>query len=270
MSASHQRSRASATILRLAAVAVVLSVADPPAALAQPAPAAEAAPAAAPDTPAVPEFLDLRRIEPIRGDAQAGESKSTVCAACHGAQGVAVAPTFPNLVGQRPDYMYWQLVAFKNGARPDSPMTPLAAALSDADMRDLATYYAGLALPEPSAKSDLPQADANMLRQGEQLYMQGDVAKGVPPCQGCHGADARGYPLALVADGNGHTPFAVFPSLRSQQLPYLQARLAAYHGGQLHGSTAERAMSSVGQRLDETSMQALVAWLSSLPLNVSR
>jgi len=263
-------SRASATFLCLTAAAVLLLVADPPIALAQPAPATEAAPATAPDIPAAPEFLDLRTIRPIHGDAQAGEGKSTVCAVCHGAHGVAVAPTFPNLAGQRPDYMYWQLVAFKNGARPDSPMTPLAAALSDADMRDLATYYAGLALPGPSAKPDLPQVDANLLRQGEQLYLQGDVAKGIPPCQGCHGADARGYALAFVADGNGHTPFAVFPSLRGQQLPYLQARLAAYHGDQLRGSTAERAMSGVGQHLDETSMQALAAWLSILPLNVSQ
>ena len=45
--------------------------------------------AAATATPV--KVIDLRRMQPINGDAQAGAGKAAVCAACHGAQGVAIA-----------------------------------------------------------------------------------------------------------------------------------------------------------------------------------
>src|SRR5690606_38235852 len=122
--------------------------------------------------------------------------KAEVCTACHGPQGVSIAPAFPNLAGQRADFMYWQLVEIKRN--PDSPMSPLVADLSDEDMRDLAAYYASLS-PTPAAPdadgTEAP-ADPALLRQGEQLYLAGDPAKGIPPCQGCHGTDARGHAAA--------------------------------------------------------------------------
>src|SRR6202051_2286361 len=52
---------------------------------------------------------------PVHGDAAAGAKKATVCFACHGANGVSVAPTFPRLAGQRADYLYHRLVFFKRG-----------------------------------------------------------------------------------------------------------------------------------------------------------
>jgi len=70
-----------------------------------------------------PGYLDLRRIEPLRGDAGAGKAKAVVCGACHGATGISPVPAFPNLAGQRAEYLYWQLVEFKREVRPESPMT---------------------------------------------------------------------------------------------------------------------------------------------------
>ena len=46
------------------------------------------------------DFIDLRRIEPLKGDANAGKEKAAVCSACHGAAGISPAPMFPNLAGQ--------------------------------------------------------------------------------------------------------------------------------------------------------------------------
>ena len=94
---------------------------------------------------APPSVLDQRRMPPISGDAQAGAGKAAVCAACHGAQGVAVAPNFPNLAGQSASYLYAQLREFHDGQRGDPVMSGQAAALSDVDMRNLASYYASLA-----------------------------------------------------------------------------------------------------------------------------
>jgi len=81
------------------------------------------------------------------GDADAGKSKSATCAACHGADGIGIAPTFPNLAGQKADYLVGQLKAFKSGERKGANaamMAPMAAGLSDQDMMDLAAYYSSL------------------------------------------------------------------------------------------------------------------------------
>ena len=51
------------------------------------------------------------------GDAGAGKAKAATCTACHGANGVAIVSSYPNLAGQNADYMVNQLKAFKSGER---------------------------------------------------------------------------------------------------------------------------------------------------------
>jgi cytochrome c553 len=81
---------------------------------------------------------------PAAGDAAAGQTKSAACAACHGADGRGTTPLFPNLNGQKPEYLTLQLKAFRDGKRTDPTMAPMAAALSDQDIVDLAAFYGGL------------------------------------------------------------------------------------------------------------------------------
>lgn len=78
------------------------------------------------------------------GDVAAGKSKSGMCAACHGAAGVSAIPMYPNLAGQKEAYLAKQLKDFKSGNRKDPVMAPMAAGLSDADVANLAAYYASL------------------------------------------------------------------------------------------------------------------------------
>jgi len=77
-------------------------------------------------------------------DIAAGKAKAAVCAACHGANGISVNPMWPNIAGQKDQYLLKQLKAFKSGERKDPLMSPQAAALSDADMANLAAYFASL------------------------------------------------------------------------------------------------------------------------------
>lgn len=77
-------------------------------------------------------------------DAAAGKAKAAVCAACHGANGVSPQPLWPNLAGQKDQYILKQLKAFKDGTRKDPLMSPQAAMLSDADMENLAAYFSSL------------------------------------------------------------------------------------------------------------------------------
>lgn len=222
------------------------------------------------DPPAlVPGYLDLRIAPRITGNAAAGREKSEACTACHGDDGIALVPSFPNLTGQHADFTYWQLVELKRGRHP-SPMTPLVATLDDQDMRDMAVYYASLPVHPPAAATgstavdEAAEVDVALLERGHGIYLHGDAAKGIPPCQGCHGNDARGMPGADVANRNGYTPYASFPVLRGQQADYLQSKLTEYRNGDLHDSTGDFIMSGVGKRLDDDSIQAVSAWLSSL------
>ncbi|MBL4910311.1 MAG: cytochrome c [Alteromonadaceae bacterium] len=78
------------------------------------------------------------------GDAAAGKAKSAMCGACHGAAGVSALPMYPNLAGQKEAYLSKQLKDFKSGARKDPVMSSMAAPLSDADVVNLAAYFASL------------------------------------------------------------------------------------------------------------------------------
>ena len=75
-------------------------------------------------------------------DVEAGRRKAEPCAACHGADGNATLPLVPSLAGQPPFYTHWQLLLFRDQRRQDPQMSPFAAPLSDADIADLAAYYA--------------------------------------------------------------------------------------------------------------------------------
>ncbi|MFL9628647.1 c-type cytochrome [Aeromonas jandaei] len=77
-------------------------------------------------------------------DIEAGKTKAAVCAACHGVEGKALIPNYPHLAGQNAAYLVKQLKAFKDGSRKEPLMVPFMAPLTDADMENLAAYYASL------------------------------------------------------------------------------------------------------------------------------
>ncbi|BEE19670.1 c-type cytochrome [Aeromonas enteropelogenes] len=77
-------------------------------------------------------------------DIEAGKAKAAVCAACHGVAGKASVPVYPHLAGQQEAYLLKQLKAFKDGSRKEPLMVPFMAPLSEADMENLAAYYASL------------------------------------------------------------------------------------------------------------------------------
>jgi cytochrome c553 len=206
-------------------------------------------------TVAAQRYADLRHIGPAHGDAAAGQKKATVCFACHGANGASVAPTFPRLAGQRADYLYQRLLSFKRAAPKDpyysvSAMTPNVAHLSDTDMRDLAAFFSSQTPPATAAAVPAPG-------NGEALFLAGDPARGIPPCQGCHGAEGGG---PSISTGQ----YAAYPSLRGQYAPYLVARLTSFHKNLPHDTTNDFIMGGVAQTLDDESIQAIAAWLGSL------
>jgi cytochrome c553 len=76
------------------------------------------------------------------GDATAGQTKSAVCAACHGPGGNApISPEYPKLAGQHDDYLQNALHDYQKGARKDPVMSAQAATLTPQDILDLAAYF---------------------------------------------------------------------------------------------------------------------------------
>ena len=89
-------------------------------------------------------FSLLFSLPTLAGDVEAGKAKSVMCAACHGPAGISISPIWPNLAGQKEAYLVKQIKAFKSGERKDPSMAPMVAGLTDADIDNLAAYYASL------------------------------------------------------------------------------------------------------------------------------
>src|SRR5690606_15084641 len=171
-------------------------------------------------TAAADDFIDLRDVGPVQGNAEAVRDRIELCSACHGPEGVSPVPIFPSISGLPAEYLYWQLVEIKREARPESPMTALVLALTDQDMRDYAAWYAALPLPAPVA------VEGGESERGAALFREGNPATGVPPGQGGHGAAAGGHPLAST-----DLRYRLYPPLRGQHAAYVAERLKHFREG---------------------------------------
>lgn len=81
------------------------------------------------------------------GNAEAGKAKAAVCASCHGSNGIALMPTYPNLAGQNEEYLVLALQSYRSKERQGGNaalMHAMSANLSDEDINDLAAYFASL------------------------------------------------------------------------------------------------------------------------------
>lgn len=118
------------------------------------------------------------------------------CAACHGETGVSVDPQqFPNLAGQTEEAIFKQLRDFQTGARASDIMAPIAQALTEAQTRDVAAYFA--AQKRVEAVGGSPTAPANIV----ELARIGAPARGIPSCYSCHGQSRSGPEEAPVLFG---------------------------------------------------------------------
>jgi cytochrome c553 len=122
-------------------------------------------------------------------DLEAGRRKAEACAACHGADGNATIPGTPSLAGQPVYFTHWQLIKYRDGRRKDPQMTPLAEKLSDADMADLAAFYAAQPTRRRPASLDPARVAA-----GKQLAE-------VHHCASCHRPDLSGQQQAARLAG---------------------------------------------------------------------
>lgn len=98
--------------------------------------------------------LSLLFFPSIAQDASSGEKKSAPCTACHGPGGNSTDPEFPSLAAQPPTYTFYQLIQFRERRRKDARMSPFAEKLADADMKDIAAYFAAQKIAPPAVAAD--------------------------------------------------------------------------------------------------------------------
>ena len=75
-------------------------------------------------------------------DPVAGRAKAQVCVNCHGVDGIGRMANVPHIAGESEIYLVAQLEAFRAGKRTHEIMSVIARDLSDADIADLAAWYA--------------------------------------------------------------------------------------------------------------------------------
>ena len=120
----------------------------------------------------------------LAADIEAGKQRATACFSCHGPEGISLNPKYPNLAGQSAEYLASQLDAFRKGGRKDAIMTPMASSLSDADVENVAAFFAsqGMAAQKPLSaggeREQITALAAQVMAAVEAMY-QG-AASGVP------------------------------------------------------------------------------------------
>ena len=164
-----------------------------------------------------PAFAADHAAAPAKADPAKGQAiASTVCVACHMADGNSVIPTNPKLAGQHPEYLFKQMKNFKGPAgapeRVNPIMNGMIAAYDETQMRDLAAYFGEQKQKPETAKN------RDTIEFGQRLYRAGDEAKGLPACAGCHGPSGAGIP-------------AQFPRIGGQFADYIEAQLKNFRAG---------------------------------------
>lgn len=171
------------------------------------------------------------------------------CAACHAADGNSVAAENPKLAAQFPEYLHKQLVDFKpqggrKAERENAVMAGMVAALSDADMRDLAAYYASQKLHPAEATSRALAA------QGQKLWRGGHMEKAIPACAGCHGPGGAGIPSR-------------YPRLSGQFAQYVEAQLKLFRAGG-RANDPNGMMRGVTARMTDQEIKAVAEYAAGL------
>src|SRR3954453_15434700 len=171
-------------------------------------------------------------------DVAAGKEKAEICVGCHGENGISQMENIPSLAAQPDQFIQWQLVYFRAGARKNEQMQPIVEQLNNDDIRNLGAYFAQLAPPKAPA-DDNP----DMSKKGAQAAVG-------RRCASCHTDNFAGTKaVARVA---------------AQRQDYLLKALHDYKSGVRSGG-GQAAMADVAFPLSEEEIEALVHYLAHLP-----
>ena len=168
----------------------------------------------------------------IRAYKEGSRDKVVACAACHGAGGISKRPGMPNLVGLDPQYLVSAMKAYVSGQRNGPVMKALLAGVSDAELNNMAQYYAHHA----ASRAQTP--------------IIGDPSAGKTAsaaCAGCHGEQ-------------GVSSNPAWPSLAGQDARYLASAIKAYK----NGSRTDATMKALVASLDDRTINDIASYYAGL------
>ena len=170
------------------------------------------------------------------------------CTACHGPQGRATpSGYFPRLAGKPQEYLYQQLLNFRDGRRSYPLMGHLLRHLDNDQLQGMAQYFAQLRIPYPSPEP--VTSTSASLERGAQLIQQGDVSRGLPACTACHGGQLMGVLPAV-------------PGLLGLSRDYLNSQLGAWKVGRRSAKSPD-CMAQIAQKLLPQDVADITAWLTA-------
>jgi len=185
-----------------------------------------------------------------QGDATAGQAKSAICAACHGADGNSVVPNWPKLAGQHQQYLVRQATLIKSNDRPVPEMMGITPGLSEQDILDISAWYS-----QQSATGGV--ADESKVVLGEQIFRAGNAESGVPACMSCHGPAGEGNPLSG------------YPAVAGQHAMYTDKMLTRFRSGENWGEDdkSSQVMNGAAARLTDVEIEAVASYIQGLYLS---
>ncbi|MGH8076390.1 MAG: c-type cytochrome, partial [Lysobacter sp.] len=207
------------------------------------------------------ETAPLNPAPVVWGDVKAGAAKAGTCAACHGLDGNPTDLQYPRLAGQSERYVAQQIALFKSGERNTgmaAVMKPFADALTAQDARDLGAYFAtqksGSGVADDTVIASGPNAGKKFFEVGQQLFLGGDAARGIPACLACHGPSGAG------------NPGPAYPHLAGQVAAYEQRRLEEYRAGvtTLRDPQSFNIMATIAKKLTDEEIRSLASYLQGL------
>ena len=166
------------------------------------------------------------------GDRAAGRKVAGMCRTCHGLDGFAKIPIAPHIGGEPAGYLSAQLTAFRDGSREHEMMTVVARGLSDAQIADVAAWYAGhaVSVSHPGAPEDAPEL-----------------------CAGCHGVDG----ISVIEDA---------PNLAGETNIYIETQLKAFR----NGNRESEIMSPVSLEITDEEMREIADWYAAAKLQIEQ
>ncbi|MES2932366.1 MAG: c-type cytochrome [Pseudomonadota bacterium] len=180
------------------------------------------------------------------GNVIAGKAKSAteLCQGCHGERGDSNRGEYPKLNGQYADYILRQFNHFKSGERKHQLMNNVASNVSDADVADIAAYFASNETMKGNAAVDTQNAKS--------LFLRGDMKRDILPCASCHGQAGKG-----TFSGSES-----YPAIGGQHKTYLREQLRNWRSGVRGGSG--NAMNIITRSLSDAEIEALSTYISGL------
>jgi cytochrome c553 len=203
--------------------------------------------AAKDEAPAAALHMKDPAITPSFKDVDSVEARVQGCVTCHGDKGQGTDNGyFPRIAGKPTEYLFNQLVGFRDGTRRYPPMNYLVAYLPDGYLHEMAAWYSKQRPPFPPKPAVAP--DPAALERGKALATAGDQALGLPSCVACHGKALTGMEPGI-------------PGLVGVRYTYLVGQLTRWRTGDRRAPEPD-CMKRIAARLSEADISAVSAWLA--------